>query len=128
MAKSKRDPKYKMGECGACGETKNMHIDDYQCVQCRGNQDPVQERLHAAEDVCWTLLMMMALGGLEIEQEWKDYLFGPYDKWTKLAVDTGVMETGEEDAAHDPKEEEDQEAEPDAAAGDQRSGSVGVPS
>lgn len=118
-AKPKYESDFTEGECGGCGETKTMHKDDYQCLECRGLGDPTQERLEAAEDVCWTLLMMMALGGLELEQEWRDYLTGSYEKWTDLAVATGIMNREEDDdAASDEAQEEDKEATADETAGD----------
>lgn len=125
-------PKYKAefhdADCGNCGQHRKMMKDDYQCLICRGMPDPIQTRLELAEDVCWTLLMMMALGGLEIEQEWRDYLAGPYEKWADQAVRTGVMDQGEDDATPDETQEKDKEAEANEAAGDHGPGSSGSPS
>lgn len=128
MGKAKKETKFETGQCGSCGEVKPKRKDDYQCFECREEKDPVQARLEAAEEVCWTLLLMMALGGLEIPQEWRDYLYGSYGKWTDLAVDTGILATEEdedEDAPSAPEtREEDKEAEADSTAGPERPGSA----
>jgi hypothetical protein len=52
------------------------------------------ERLRAAEDVCWSLLLMMKLGGLDISHSWRQYLAKDVQKWVDRAVATGVMKEG----------------------------------
>lgn len=49
------------------------------------------QRRDAAEEVCWTLMLMMELGGLEIPMEWRKFLSPPMDKWADLCVQTEVM-------------------------------------
>lgn len=110
----KREPGFHERVCGVCDEVRPMKDTDYQCYACRGELDPVASRLSAAEEVCWTLLLMMGLGGLEIEKKWRDYLGTTYEKWVTLAVETGVMnEEDDDDASPAPQDEEDKEAEAD---------------
>lgn len=52
----------------------------------------VRKRRDAAEEVCWTLLIMMAFGVLEIPRDAREFLSRTYDKWADLAVETGVMD------------------------------------
>lgn len=53
------------------------------------------ERLHAAEDVCWTLMVMMDLGMLPIQDEpTRDFLAKPMLKWAEIAVAHGLMGEG----------------------------------
>lgn len=49
------------------------------------------QRRAAAEEVCWALVVMMGLGGLEIPMEWRKYLGNVMDPWVELAVQTGKM-------------------------------------
>lgn len=118
MAASKKESKFESGQCGSCGQVKPKEKGDYQCFDCRGIPDPVQARLEAAEEVCWTLLMMMALGGLEIPQEWREYLNRTYEPWSDLAVETGIMASEETESATCTQEtrEEDKAAEKDTAS------------
>jgi len=55
-------------------------------------QKLVAERKKAAEEVCYTVLLAMALGGLDIPLEDRDFLAKPMEKWTRLCVKTGTME------------------------------------
>jgi hypothetical protein len=52
----------------------------------------VKERRKAAEAVCWTLTMMMAVGALDIPMDERRWLSDTFDSWTELAVETGIME------------------------------------
>lgn len=54
----------------------------------------VGKRRSAAEDVCWAIMLMMSLGGLEIDQEWKDFLAKPMQAWADLAAETGILGEG----------------------------------
>lgn len=51
----------------------------------------VSKRRKAAENVCWTVLLMMELGGLEIPLEWREYLAKPMQEWVELAHATGEI-------------------------------------
>lgn len=54
----------------------------------------VGKRRKAAEDVCWTLMLMMALGGLDdVPMEWRPLLADSLQSWADIAVDTGVMQS-----------------------------------
>jgi hypothetical protein len=49
-------------------------------------------RRDAADEVCFTLLLMMELGGLDIKDKgWREFLGKPMEKWADLAVDTGIL-------------------------------------
>jgi hypothetical protein len=50
------------------------------------------QRRAAAEQVCWALLIMMELGGLDgVPMDWRPFLTEPLTEWLDLAVDTGQM-------------------------------------
>lgn len=49
------------------------------------------QRRDAAEEVCWCLMLMMQLGGLEIPVEWRKFLGPSMDRWADLCVETGEM-------------------------------------
>lgn len=51
-----------------------------------------RKRLKAAEGVCWSILVAMALGGLNIPLEDRQFLAEPMEKWVKLAVQSGLIE------------------------------------
>lgn len=58
------------------------------------------QRKIAAEEVCWSLMIMMELGGLEgIPLEWRKQLGDPLEKWAKLCEATGLMK-GDDDPEH----------------------------
>jgi hypothetical protein len=59
------------------------------------------ERLKAAEDVCWSLMLLMKLGGLDISHSWKQYLAKDMQAWVDKAVATGVMSEGGEKIPED---------------------------
>ena len=49
-------------------------------------------RRDAAEEVCFTLLLMMELGGLDIkDKEWRECLGKPMEVWADLAVETDIL-------------------------------------
>lgn len=79
--------------CPGPGEWHNTGcpVGDAPLTKVKPSSHLVGKRRSAAEEVCWTLVLMMDLGGLEIEPEWRDYLAGPMGAWTALAVETGVM-------------------------------------
>lgn len=52
------------------------------------------ERLQAAEDVCHTLMLMMATGMLEIHQESREFLAKSMDKWVDMATEDGILKEG----------------------------------
>jgi hypothetical protein len=54
-------------------------------------------RREAAEEVCWSLLIMMDLGGLDIPLEWRKYLADSMEPWVDLAVRTGQLRDDEEE-------------------------------
>jgi hypothetical protein len=56
----------------------------------------VTKRKEAAEEVCWALMLMMDLGGLDIPMEWREELGKSMEEWVELAVQTGIMRTEEE--------------------------------
>lgn len=51
-----------------------------------------RKRLKAAEAVCWSILLAMAVGGLDIPLEDRQFLAEPMEKWVKLAVKSGLIE------------------------------------
>ena len=51
----------------------------------------VKKRRDAAEEVCFTLLIMMGLGGLDIPKEWREFLAPPMQAWADVAAETGVI-------------------------------------
>lgn len=52
----------------------------------------IGKRRKAAEEVCWALMLMIGLGGLdEVDLEWRKMLGEPMEKWADLAVETGEM-------------------------------------
>lgn len=55
-----------------------------------------EKRLRQAEEVCFCLILMMALGGLDIPQDEKDLLAEPMLKWADLAADAGLIREGDE--------------------------------
>lgn len=57
----------------------------------------VQERLEAAEEVCWTLIVMMQLGGLNIPHAERVFLMNTYGPWVDLAVETGILKERDEE-------------------------------
>lgn len=50
-----------------------------------------RKRLKAAEGVCWSILLAMAVGGLDIPLEDRQFLADPMEKWVKLAVQSGLV-------------------------------------
>ncbi len=55
-----------------------------------------RERLKAAEGVCWSILLAMAVGGLDIPLEDRQFLAQPMEKWVKLAVKSGLIPKDDE--------------------------------
>lgn len=53
------------------------------------------ERLAAAEEVCWTLMLQIDAGGLKIPAEWRAFLGEPLRTWADLAVRDGIMASDE---------------------------------
>jgi len=51
-----------------------------------------RKRLKAAEAVCWSVMLAMAIGGLDIPLEDRKFLADPMEKWVKLAVQSGLIE------------------------------------
>lgn len=51
----------------------------------------VRTRLETAEEVCWTLMLMMGLGGLQLSPGWRTFLGEPLQKWADLASEQGIM-------------------------------------
>lgn len=50
------------------------------------------ERLRAAEEVCWTLILQMGLGILTIDNgREREFLATPMLEWANLAAETGVL-------------------------------------
>jgi hypothetical protein len=44
-----------------------------------------KKRLKAAEEVCWTLILMMAFGGLNLPDDERQILANPMEKWSDLS-------------------------------------------
>lgn len=44
-----------------------------------------KETLKAAEDVCWTVLLLMAFGGLDLPDDECEILRKPMQKWADLS-------------------------------------------
>jgi hypothetical protein len=70
----------------------------------RSQAKVMQERLEAADEVCWTLIVMMQLGGLDIPFEERKFLMDTYGPWVQLAVESGDL------PSRDPYEESDEDA------------------
>lgn len=51
----------------------------------------VRKRRDAAEEVCWTLIIMMQIGMLQIPMEERKWISESFMKWADLAVETGIM-------------------------------------
>lgn len=50
------------------------------------------QRRSAAEEVCWALMLMVNLGGLDgMDLDWRKYLADPLLSWCDLAVATGEL-------------------------------------
>ena len=59
----------------------------------------VRERLEAAEGVCWSLILAMSVGGLDIPMEDRQFLAQPMEKWVSKAVKCGLFKhDGEDDS------------------------------
>ena len=56
-----------------------------------------RKRLKAAEDVCYTILLAMALGGLDIPLEDRQFIAKPMEKWVDLSVKSGLIREDEDD-------------------------------
>lgn len=50
-----------------------------------------QKRYKAAEDVCFSLLLMMDLGMLELPMENRKFLAEPMQIWADLAAEAGIL-------------------------------------
>lgn len=56
-------------------------------------------RMAAAEEVCWTLLLMMGFGLLPVEEQaGRDMLADPMMQWADKAVATGLMSPAEDES------------------------------
>lgn len=54
------------------------------------------QRRSRAEEVCWSLMLALNLGGLdEIPLEWRSLIADPLQAWCDLAVKTGEMKDDE---------------------------------
>lgn len=51
----------------------------------------VAKRRAAAEEVCWTVILMMSLGLLPIPYKNRPMLAEPMQKWSDLAAQTGLL-------------------------------------
>jgi hypothetical protein len=68
----------------------------------------VAQRRYAAEEVCWSLMLVMQLGGMdEIPLEWRKLIADPLMEWCKLCEATGQMK--KEPEGEDGGEEEEKE-------------------
>ncbi len=56
-----------------------------------------RKRLKAAESVCFSILLMMAVGDLDIPLEDRQFLAEPMEKWVKLATKSGLIQKDDED-------------------------------
>lgn len=54
------------------------------------NQEQVEERRDVAEDLVWEI-MLTAMFGQSIPDEWKRVIDPFVEKWATLAVDTGMF-------------------------------------
>lgn len=53
------------------------------------------QRLRAAEETCFALLLAIALGGVDIDQQWRVYLSeNGLDDWMERAVEAGLVREG----------------------------------
>ena len=50
-----------------------------------------RQRLKAAEAVCWSVLLAMAVGGLDIPLDDRQFLAEPMQKWVDLAVKSKLI-------------------------------------
>jgi hypothetical protein len=56
-----------------------------------------RKRLKAAESVCWSLMLAMAVGGLDIPVEDRQFLADPMQKWVDLAVKSKLIREDDDD-------------------------------
>lgn len=56
-----------------------------------------RKRLKAAESVCWSVLLAMSVGGLDIPMEDRQFLAKPMEEWTGLAVKSGLLREDDDD-------------------------------
>lgn len=107
-----REPGFRSIMCPNCDKAAFAKAGDYICLDCRGEEatDPVYDRLKAAEDVCWALLLLMHIGEMKIPQSDREFLGDPMQKWADLAASTGVLKDDEpvEDQAAEAGVEVDQ--------------------
>lgn len=62
--------------------------------------DAELERLRAAEEVCWMLILMMGTGLLPMEDRpSRDILGEPMLKWANIAAEQGLMHTSEHEVS-----------------------------
>jgi hypothetical protein len=59
------------------------------------------KRLRAAEETCWTLMLMMGLGMLDIPMHEREMLSRTMQKWVDLGVATGIIENDDDDVIDD---------------------------
>lgn len=57
----------------------------------------VEARHKAAEEVCWYIVLGMALGYFNLPMHERKDFAKDFEKWTNLAVETGVMRSGDDD-------------------------------
>lgn len=56
-----------------------------------------RKRLKAAESVCYSILLAMAVGGLDIPLEDRQFLADPMQKWVDLAVKSKLIREDDDD-------------------------------
>ena len=56
-----------------------------------------RKRLKAAEGVCYSILLAMAVGGLDIPLEDRQFLADPMEKWVALSVKSGLIREDDDD-------------------------------
>ena len=105
----KDEPQFHIAKCPNCENTEPMEPEDYICIKCRsGDEDPqwnsylqeraaIRDRLLAAEEFAWAFMILISVGGVDIPEKDREFLAPTLEKWSDLAVQTGVMKEGNEE-------------------------------
>ena len=116
----KEEPKFHVAKCPQCEETQPIEPEDYICIRCRlGEADAryneyleersqIRDRLLAAEEFCWAFMLLISLGQVDIPVKDREFLGPSLEKWSDLAIATGVMKLGDEDEDESKSESTDE--------------------
>lgn len=108
----KDEPEFHIAKCPNCEETEPLEPGDYICIKCRSGEgdhptlakwngyleerSQIKDRLLAAEEFAWAFMILISVGGVDIPEKDREFLAPTLEKWSDLAVKTGVMKEGNE--------------------------------